>query len=251
MTPSASGTAEKYCLKLKIDNFNYTFSTLLGSEPCPVSRPCLQRGACMKHPTLTRSIWNQQIERRGFNLVGWAKFQLDKELALVNQRKENQLMEANKICGDFCLRKEKRKSLVRAGMNTLVSLRIPRQKVKTQLDISWTVRWSELGRKQDNSPGKTVTPGYQEVTPTTQKVLPLEWTRAPVEWEGDRAAVDTSSFGISSWSCRGSPSLLLFLFWLQSGYSGLTMALRINESKVVTAGNFWQFSLWCLWVTHP
>lgn len=79
-------------------------------------------------------------------------------MALVNHRKEKQLMEAKKICGDSCLWKEERKPLVKAGMNTLVSLRIPRGKVKTQLDISRTVRLSELGRKQDSSPGKTEIP---------------------------------------------------------------------------------------------
>lgn len=75
-------------------------------------------------------------------------------------------MEANKICGDFCLWKEERKSLVRAGMDTLVSLKIPSGKM-LQLDISWTVGGSECGRKQDSSPGKTETPGLLggETTP--------------------------------------------------------------------------------------
>lgn len=95
-------------------------------------------------------------------------------MALINQRKEKQLMEANKICSDFCLWKEERKSLVRAGMNTLMSLKIPGGKV-TQLDISWTVRGSELGRKQDSSPGKTETPGLLGCEPHNPKYA-ATWT---------------------------------------------------------------------------
>jgi len=33
---------------------------------------------------------------------------------------------------------------------------------------------------------------------------------------------------------------------VKSSYSGMTVALEINESKVVLAGKFLQFILWCL-----
>lgn len=65
-------------------------------------------------------------------------------------------MKANKIGGKFCLWKEERNSCESRDEYTGVS---ENSKWKSE-DISWTVRWPELGRKQDSSsPGKTETPG--------------------------------------------------------------------------------------------
>lgn len=57
-------------------------------------------------------------------------------------------MEANKKCGNF-LQKEERKPLLRAEMNTLVAVRTPRGKAKTQLGLSLGAdRMAVQGRKQ-------------------------------------------------------------------------------------------------------
>lgn len=83
------------------------------------------------------------------------------------------MTEANKKCDDFCLQKEEWEPPLRAEVNTLVALRTPRGKAKTQLEISWPVRLSELRSRRNGSPGKTSTPGIARRYPHNPKAAAM------------------------------------------------------------------------------
>lgn len=110
---STSGTLAKY-LPWSKNRFSpqktisiILFPLLLGLEPCLGGGLCPYRGACMQHCTFSRTVWNEQTERRDFYLVGWAKFQVDKEPALeqIRGKKSNWWRPAKNVVTPACRRR--------------------------------------------------------------------------------------------------------------------------------------------------
>lgn len=165
----------------------------------------------------------------------------------VNQREEKQSMEANKKCSDSCLWKEEKKPLPKAEMNALVALRTPRGKAKTPLEAAGAVGSSELGNRQESSPGKTKVPPHPKAAATgvTERSCGMRG------WQGSSGHRRHVHFWDLLLEPYGrSPPYPLSPLPVKSGYSGLTVALEINESKVVPAGSILQFGLWSLWITR-
>lgn len=245
---STSGTLAKY-LPWRENRFSspktisiILFPLLLGPEPCLGGGLCPYRGACTQHRALTRTAWNQQTARRDFYLVGeqnirwmrnwhWGKSEGRKAidggqqklwwLLLVEGREEASPESWDERTGGS--ENPKGKSEDPAGR--------------------WAVGLSELGSRQESSPGKTKVPPQPKAAATgvTRRSCGMRGWQGS-SWHGHH---------VHFWDLLlepygQSPPYPLSPLPVKSGYSGLTVALEINESKVVPAGSILQFSLWSL-----